>query len=82
VGHQFVTNNGPFRPILSEMPRKIAGFSLPRLDLDDKQLTLHKESSPHTWVPPRLIPAQPILRRAKYGQRNGMMPPNRPKFRR
>jgi hypothetical protein len=44
-GHQSVTNDGPFRPILSETPRKIGRFSLPRLSLGRKRLTRHTESS-------------------------------------
>jgi hypothetical protein len=45
-GHQSVTNDGLFRPILSEMPRKIGRFSLPRLRLGHKRLTRHMESPP------------------------------------
>ncbi len=45
-GHQSVTNDGPFRPILSETPRKIGGFSLPRSKPGRKRLTLQAESFP------------------------------------
>jgi hypothetical protein len=46
MSHQSVTNDGPFRPILSETARKIGRFSRPGLGSVHKRLTLHMESSP------------------------------------